>query len=696
MGDLADLATDTAVRVLLVEDSPGDASLIVVALEQGDFEVVHVETLALALSRLDSDDSFGCVLVDLGLPDASELEAVDALLTRYPGLPIVAITGNTDAELGLAAMRNGAQDYLTKHEIDDATLSRAMRYAIERQNVRGQIRDVEARFRVIVENVSDVFLVIAPAGTLDYVNPAVRTVSGLDPSALHGTSLFAHVPIRQHESLAGALAAAVASEGAVVSFSLRREDGGWCVLEGSARAMRWGAEDRVVVVARDVSDRQRLEAELAERRIYDPLTGLPNQALLHDRVAQAVKRRQRTGKAFAVAFLGLDGFAELNSAYGHEVGDQVLVAVARRLESALRDTDIVVRYAGDQFCVVFEPLEHSLEAVARADALLAELGRPMDVDDHSLYLRASVGLAVVADGLDDHHGLLQAADSALSRAKADGGSRVFTWHDSLHARARERTELGAALRDAVDRGLIEVAFQPIVELRTGQICGAEALARWSCTPGTHVAPDVFVTLAEEIGLARQLDDGVLALGLAQLARWRTDGLVAASFQLSVNRSPAHMADQDVAADVRRALEKASVPADCLAIELTETALARDIEAVSQRVRDLDELGVNVAIDDFGTGYSSLAYLRTLPIDALKIDRVFVAGLGRDRRDSAIVSTVVSLGVALGCDVVAEGVEETRQLDQLRALGATRAQGYLISEPLGAAEFADLMTSGRTW
>ncbi len=426
----------------------------------------------------------------------------------------------------------------------------------------------------------------------------------------------------------------------------------------------------------------RLFEEVRSQALHDPLTGLPNRALLSDRLANAQARANRGSGRVAVLFLDLDRFKVINDSLGHHVGDQLLVAVAERLTVNLRPGDTAGRFGGDEFIVVCDNVADEAEALRLAERLAASLHEPFKlVDQHDpVFLGASVGVALAHDDADDPVTLIRDADAAMYRAKERGRARVEVFDSEMRQRAVARLETENDLRKAIEREELRLAYQPFVDVATQRVVGAEALVRWDHPRRGEVGPGEFIGLAEETGLIRPLGRWVLHEAFAQLARWsRTDGWPS-DFTLSVNLSAHQLSDPDLLDDITEALAATGVDPAFICLEITESALVDDIDAGLETLHRLRNIGVHLSLDDFGTGYSSFSYLHRLPVNVLKIDRSFVSRLGQETRDRAVVSGMIELSHALGLKVVAEGVETPGQLSELGALSCDLAQGYYFSAP----------------
>jgi diguanylate cyclase (GGDEF)-like protein/PAS domain S-box-containing protein len=439
----------------------------------------------------------------------------------------------------------------------------------------------------------------------------------------------------------------------------------------------------------DISGQKRLEAELSHQAFHDGLTGLPNRIYFAGQVTAAIARARRSGQGMAVVYLDLDEFKIVNDTLGHAVGDRLLIEVADRLRATLRGGDTAARVGGDEFNVLLEALSETWAADDVVRRLLEVLSEPYHLDAHEVRIRASAGIAgldaadLTAEDLQHH------ADAALYEAKANGKSRQAWFDPALGERARARLDIEQGLRRALELGELGVAYQPVVDLKTGVIRGVEALARWQHPERGMIPPGDFIPIAERAGLIVELGRFVLeeacraSLRLGAAAGGRP-------VPISVNVSAHQMVDADFVTDVRTALEGAGLPAEYLTLELTESVLILESERTDQVIAALRDLGVRLAIDDFGTGYSSLSYARRFPVDELKIDRSFIDGLARSREDAAIVTAAIAFARALHLSVTAEGVETLDQAIRLRALGCDRAQGYLFARPMEEAALTAIL------
>jgi diguanylate cyclase (GGDEF)-like protein/PAS domain S-box-containing protein len=455
----------------------------------------------------------------------------------------------------------------------------------------------------------------------------------------------------------------------------------WLHSRGRVVSDESGQPLKMLGICQDITSQKATEEALTRLALHDGLTGLPNRALFVSRLELALHRLKRSDSVLAVLFIDLDRFKLINDGLGHAAGDQVLVTVASRLRQIVRPEDTVARFGGDEFALVCEGLTSRRMAASIAERILAALARPIVVDGREVAVSASVGLALASDPVTTPDSMLRDADTAMYQAKDAGRSRFEVFDQAARARNLALLERAEELRQALERSELRVFYQPEVNVADGTTTGMEALVRWEHPALGLLTPAGFIEVAEDTGLIVPLGDGVLKEACRQAAA----GIGGRPSRVSVNLSARQLAVTSILDSVKAALEETGLDPSHLCLEITESVLMEDVESSIESLLALKSLGVRLAIDDFGTGYSSLGYLRRFPVDVVKIDRSFVAGLGTDPAATAIVAAVVNLSHALGLSVVAEGVETEEQLVALRALRCDRAQGYYWSQPIAADE-----------
>ncbi len=464
-------------------------------------------------------------------------------------------------------------------------------------------------------------------------------------------------------------------------------------------------ERQKVNLEREVSVRRHAEEQLRYAAFHDRLTSLCNRDLLMDRLDRCITRaRRNVSYKFAVLFLDVDRFKEVNDSLGHTLGDELLVGIARRIQTCLRDSDTlsrvesntISRIGGDEFVILLDGIKARVEASLVAERLQEALVPPFTLDGQEVFSSVSIGIAFNELEYDAPDHLLRDADAAMYHAKAAGKARHEVFNKQMHAEAVSRLQLGTELRRAIENDELVVQYQPIINLRTGRIGGFEALVRWNHPKRGMISPLEFIGRAEETGLVVQLGEQVLRQACHQIRAWHDEFPREAPLAISVNVSKRQVAEPDLVKTVKEILQSAGVDGRCLKLEITESVIMANPDSITEVLGQLRELGVQIHMDDFGTGYSSLSYLHRFPIDVLKIDREFVSTMGSNKDYASVVQTVVVLAHNLNMEVIVEGVESREQLAQLVALDCDHAQGFYFAEPLDADDARELLASRPLW
>jgi len=466
-----------------------------------------------------------------------------------------------------------------------------------------------------------------------------------------------------------------------------RKDGSFFSMEASITKLHNGREWLLVVTMRDITERKIAEEEMLWRASHDMLTGLPNRALIRERLANALVRSQRQGLSVALLFVDLDGFKLINDTYGHEAGDALLEAVAARLIEEVRPGDTVARLAGDEFVILCEQLEQPASISALAERINVALRQPVAYGDVSLFVTGSIGIAVGHGTTHSADDMLRSADSAMYAVKEKGRDGWQFFSDSLEEKVRQRLSVTQGLRLAIERNELTCRFQPIVAADSRRIVGAELLLRWHPAAG-DISPVVFIPIAEMTGSIVPIGTWVFRQGCLAEVDWRQRWGERAPSYISVNVSTRQLSEENLADEFAAILKETGADPSRILIEITETSLMADVESNLRVLRRLAQLGLRVAVDDFGTGYSSLAQLQRMPVSVLKIDKAFVDGVGKQTESRVVIRAIIGLGHALGLKLVAEGVEDEAQLMELRANGCDFIQGYLFFRPLEAQAFVE--------
>jgi diguanylate cyclase (GGDEF)-like protein len=483
-----------------------------------------------------------------------------------------------------------------------------------------------------------------------------------------------------------------------VAVPIEGPDGPFGVLGAQSRTLRSFSSGDVnflqalANVLADAIERQATEDRIRHQALHDPLTGLPNRALFLDRLEHALSLLPRRQSQAAVLFLDLDRFKLVNDSLGHQVGDELLAATAPRLKQAVRASDTVARFGGDEFGILLEDISDEHMAIEMAERIAAVFTRPFILAGSEHFVTTSIGIALARGG-EVASELIRDADAAMYRAKERGSARYELFDEAMRDRALIRLRIENDLRRALERDELELEYQPLVRVGTGEIVSAEALLRWNHPQRGRIGPDEFIHVAEEDGLIDPIGQWVLERACRQTAAWHRMRPDSAPLGISVNLSALQFAKRGLPESIADVLRLTGLDPACLSLEITESVIVRDAEAAAAAMHQLKAVGVRISLDDFGTGYSSLNYLTRLPIDALKIDRSFVDGLGSEPRDTAITEAIVAMSKALSLQVIGEGVETPEQAAELTKLGCDLAQGFYFSCPMPAARLSSLLMRG---
>lgn len=672
----------TPLQVLFIEDSIVDVELTIIELERDSFEVFwyQVDTEP-GLRDALGDRSPEIVISDYSMPSFDGISALRIVREVNPDLPFIFLSGTIGEERAIESIREGATDYVLKSNMRrlPTAVRRALSDAREREKARAA-EQARERLAAILEATSDCVAICDPRGRLTYLNSAGQALTGLSNGSLTGVDIFSIHPEASRK--------VITTEGWPMAIdrglwqgetSLQALDGTEVPMSQVIIAQRGedGEIEYVATIARDIRERKAYEERIAYLANYDALTGLPNRSLLSDRAAQAMSYKRHADRSLALLVIDIDRFKLVNDGYGQGAGDKLLRMVGERLLDAVRDSDTVARLGADSFAVLATDLAHPDDTMTIARKIQGAAREAYFIDGREVRVTVSIGASVFPRDGTDTEALLRNADAAMHRVKAEGYDNFQFYAENMTRDAADRVELENALRIALERGELELHYQPQVLLESGRIVGVEALMRWNRPEHGWVPPGVFIPIAEHSDLIHLLGDWAFARACRQLKLWSDQGM---DLRMSVNVSARQFRSAGFTETVDRALTTTGVDPGSLTLELTESVVVENPEEASRTLGSLKEVGVKNAIDDFGTGYSSLNYLSRLPIDCLKIDRAFLQRIPGKRHDTAIVQAIISLARSLELHVIAEGIETEAQLAFLRDHGCPEGQGFLFAKP----------------
>lgn len=694
---------NTEERVLLIECDPVTAKLVRDALSDtryGPFAIEWVATLSDGLERLN-EGGIKAVLLNPSLPDSQGIETFDRFYLIACDVPILILSDSDQEDIAQQAVQHGAQDYFLKGHIDGYSLSHVLRNVIVRKVAEEALFVERERAQVTLNSIGDAVISADIDSNVTYLNLVAERMTGWSREEATGRPLadvlqivdsVTREPARSPIELA-------MQRNKPVSLSanciLIKRDGFELPIEDSAAPIhdRGGRVIGAVMVFHDVSEARAMVLKMSYLAQHDFLTDLPNRVLLNDRLKQAISVVRRHRKQLAVMFLDLDMFKNINDSLGHLIGDKLLQSVADRLITCVRSSDTVSRQGGDEFIVLLSDIEHAKDAARRAANIISVLEDHHIIAGHDLTITMSIGISIYPSDGEDAETLIKNADAAMYHAKQNGRNNYQFFKQDMNDRVVERQFLEASLRRAMAKQEFVLHYQPRVNLKTGEITGAEALIRWLHPVRGLLLPEKFVSIAEECGLIVPIGRWVLREACRQICTWVEAGLRPPS--VAINISAVEFRSNDFLDGVRDILKETRLEPGHLEIELTESVLMQDGESTITMLDALKAMGVRLAIDDFGTGYSSLSYLKRFPIDTLKIDQSFVRDITTDPDDATIVNAMIGMGNNLNKRVSAEGVETREQLTFLRAAGCGEAQGYYFSRPLVLEEYTKLLRAGTS-
>ncbi len=630
------------------------------------------------------------VLMDIQLQGRMDgVEAADHIRRAF-GIPVIYLTANADHPTVQRAKVTEPFGYVIK-PFEERELHTTIEVALYKHQAEHRLKESEERYRLLAE-LSPEAIIVQSDNSIVYANPAAASLFGAPSITMllgRAVSDFIHADscdnFRARERH---LRASQKSDLKAEKFV--RLDGQVRDVEVVMASITYGGKPATQILTRDITERRRAEEQLLHDAFHDSLTKLPNRALFIDHLKLAVNHcRRRKNHLFAVLFIDLDRFKVVNDSLGHVVGDEVLIATARRLESCLRDGDTIARLGGDEFTILLDGIKDNDDAHRVAERVQEVLSEPYKLGGREFFVTASVGIKYFGDEDEQPEDLLRDADTAMYCAKTLGKAQYQVFDSKMHKHAVTRLQIESDLRRAVERDEIHVNYQPIVSLQTGRISGFEALARWHHPERGLILPSEFIPVAEETGVIMQIDLSVLRQACRQMHAWHDALPLTKQMKVSVNLSCRQFMQPTIVSNVMAILRETGLDPRSLKLEITESVMMeRGVDAMGV-LEQLSQAGIELSLDDFGTGYSSLSYIHRFPVSTLKIDQSFIKRIGGEQ-NGEIVRAVVALARNLGMEVVAEGIETVVQLDQLKALNCEQGQGYYFSSPVDAESATELI------
>jgi diguanylate cyclase (GGDEF)-like protein/PAS domain S-box-containing protein len=697
------MATPAPIRVLHIEDSAYDRELVQHALAHAEATETGF-TLTSASNRMQFEAAlrsgeFDCVLSDFNILGYTGLEVFDAVRAVQPSLPVIILTGTGSEELAVEALKRGVADYILKSPQHIRRLPATLRHIVEQTRLAAVLAQQQAQIALaakVFESSGEGIVITDADQHILAVNPFFCEVTGYRPDEVIGRNPKLLESGAHDESFYQVMWNSIDTTGNWRGeITNRRKNGTFYTEWLSISTVRkdTGEISHYVGHFSDVAERRVMDERLRHLAQYDALTDLPNRSLLADRLAQALSNAARFDRSAALITIDIARFRSINDTFGHLVGDQVLVEVARRLADLVRSGDTVARSGADDFAVILANLEQDKDVIVLAQRILDRIALPLDIGERRLVISANIGIGLYPKDGEAPEALFKAADIALDRSRQAGSGSFRFFTNEMDADAAMRLRLEADLRLAVEHADLQLHYQPQINLINGRICGYEALLRWQHPELGQVSPARFIPLAEEIGLIDKIGRWVINEACHQNKAWLDAGFPL--LPMAVNVSARQFQHSNLVEIVTAALADSGLPGAGLELEITESAFLDDLGKVVRVLDRIKELGVLLALDDFGTGYSSLSQLSSLPFDKIKIDQSFIRDITSNPVNAAIVNATIAMGRSLNMTVLAEGVENEAQLQFLRNRQCEAMQGWLFSKALPADQLGAMIRTGNT-
>lgn len=689
--------------ILVVDDEPYLRNSLSSLLGFHGFAVVTADGGRSAIELLQCRP-FDLVLLDLFMADVNGHQVMASIVEQRLDTCVIVVSGDVSIDSAISALRLGAADFLRKpYEPDELLLkidNVLTKRRLEKENnvMNLQLRESERWHRYMVNSSPDIIYTLDAEGRFTFLNDRVEALLGYRKESLIGQHYSALIYLEDLESARYILNEKRSGDRASRNMELRvrhNTESKLLTLEFSSFGIyEEGRTDQpadhvgTYGVAKDISERKKAEQIISYQAYHDLLTGLANRILFKDHLAMAIAQANRHHQMLAVMFLDMDRFKVVNDTLGHVIGDGLLKKVASRLKGCLREGDTLARQGGDEFTLLLSRIDDREDAMRTSEKMIRSFDAPFQVDGNELYVSISIGIAFYpADG-ESTDILIKNADIAMYDSKAKGRNRCQCYSGSMNASFAERLSIEMQMRKAIDRQEFQVFYQPQIRVGTGRISGMEALVRWSSPIHGSLSPLEFIPLAEETGLIISIGEFVLKSACKQLMLWKNAGFP--PLRMAVNITSRQIEQDGFCDGIAQLLQECHLEGSMLELEVTESVLLNDGEHIIAKLNMLASMGIKIALDDFGTGYSSLSYLQKFPIDTIKIDQSFVRGLPGDPNNVSIVTAICAMAQGLRMNLIAEGVENSDQLDFLRSLNCNEAQGFLFSKPLSGDEITGLL------
>jgi len=691
---MANSAINTEYNVLIVDDLDVNRSLVRNALKAGNYNITEAANGEQALQCIEHTE-FDVVLLDIMMPGIDGAEVCRHVRNDMHNdlLPIIMVTALDDPEGIGIAFQAGANDYIAK-PFSKYELSTRVKSFVERRRIEKELLDKKDYIDAVMENMRDGVITIDDKGQVDSFNSAAERLFNFTQEQIIGQHIKSLLTIPGYKLYQDYLVAMWEQDESdkidVVPLELEglRKDGTTFPMDLLLSEMTLGDRHLVIGNVHDTSRRKQDEERMLYLANFDDLTGLPNRNLFKDRLQHSLERAQRSQQFVALFYLDLDDFKRINDTLGHQVGDELLKAVAGRLNTCVRKSDTVARIGGDEFALVLEGVDDIDSATFTADKIVESMNTSITLDRHEIYVTCSIGIVLYPVDTTSTEDMLKDADAAMYRAKGLGKNRYQFYKPDMNTRSLEHLLLETSLRRALNKEEFLLYYQPQLDVESGKIVAMEALLRWQHPEKGMLPPIDFIPLLEETGLIVPIGEYVLRAACMQNMSWQQQGMEPRI--VSVNLSAKQFDDPGLIQKIENILTETGLNPNYLELEITESSIMRDVDSCVEKFKTLDAMGISIAIDDFGTGYSSLAYLRQFPIDTLKIDRSFVVDATRSEDGLAIPKAIIGMAQALNMKVVAEGVETDDQLKIFTREKCHSIQGYYFSRPLAVEQMTDLL------